>query len=120
MAKKTPEDWLTEIDNALEYRRKFAKEDKWADLEKSYLNDASSDTAIGPNLIFSMGDSLLSSLNVPDPEFVVSAEHPNGVDRAPIVEEVDNWLVKKIKMKRAIDLSTLHCYLFSKGILKVG
>lgn len=116
----TPDEWLVEIDNGLEYRRKFAREDKWDDLERSYLNDASSDTAIGPNLVFSMGDSLMSSLNVPDPEYLVSAEHPAGVDRAPVVESIDNWLVGKLKIKRAVDLATLHCYLNSKGILKMG
>jgi hypothetical protein len=116
----TPEEWLTEIDNALEYRRKFGREDKWKSLEDSYLNDPESDAAIGPNLIYSMGDSLMSSLNVPDPEFLIGAEHPAGVDRAPVVESVDNWLVRKLKLKRAIDLATLHCYLNSKGILKLG
>ena len=117
---KTAEEWLVDIDNALEYRRQFGCEDKWMDLEKSYLNDPSSDTAIGPNLIYSMGDSLMSALNVPDPEYVVTAEHPAGVDRAPVVEYVDNWLIRKLKVKRAVDLATLHCYLCSKGILKLG
>jgi len=116
----TAEDWMIAIDNALEFRRAFAKESKWNDLEKSYLNDPSSDTAIGPNLIYSMGDSLMSSLNVPDPECVVHADHPSGSDRAPIVESVDNWLIRKLKIKRSVDLSTLHCYLYSKGILKIG
>lgn len=116
----TPDEWLVEIDNALEYRRKYGREDKWNDLEQSYLNAPESDTAIGPNLIYSMGDSLMSSLNVPDPEFLVSPEHPAGVDRAPIVESVDNWLIGKLKMKRAVDLATLHCYLNSKGIVKIG
>jgi len=116
----TAENWLTEIDNALEYRRKFAREDKWKSLEDSYLNDPEGDTAIGPNLIYSQGDALMSSLNVPDPEIVVTPDHPAGVDRAPVVEQVDNWLVRKLKVKRHADLATLHAYLKSKGILKLG
>jgi len=120
MVKITAEDWLVRIDNALEYRRKFACEDKWADLEKSYLNDSSGDTAVGPNLIYSQGDAIMSALNVPDPECVITAEHPMGVDRAPIVEYIDNWLIRKLKIKRTVDLATLHCYLKSKGIIKIG
>ncbi len=111
---------MTEIDNALEFRKKFAREGKWKSLEESYLNDPDSDAAIGPNLIYAMGDSLMSSLNVPDPEFLISAEHPAGVDRAPIVESIDNWLIRKLKIKRVVDLSTLHAYLNSKGIIKIG
>ena len=65
-----PEEWIDEIDNALDYRYRFAKEEKWEDLESTYLNDADSDASIGENLIYSMGDSLISSLMNPDPEFV--------------------------------------------------
>ncbi len=114
------EEWLVEIDNALEFRESFAMENKWASLERDYLNDPNSNTAIGPNLIYSMGDSLLGSLNIPDPEIVVTAEHPAGVDRAPVVEYVDNWFIKKLKMKRVVDAASLQCYLTSKGIVKIG
>lgn len=114
------EEWMTEIDNALEYRKTFGREPSWMKNELNYFNDANSDTAIGPNLVWSMGDSLLSSLSVPDPEIVVTAERREGVDRAPIVESVDNWLIEKLKMKRAIDDALLNCFLYSKAIIKIG
>lgn len=117
---RSPEDWLVEIDNALEYRREYGREARWDSLEKSFLNDPDSDTAIGPNLVFSMGDSLLSSLTVPDPEISVIPEHPNGVDRAPMVEQVDNYLLRKLRVKRAVELAAEHCYLNGKGIIKIG
>ena len=117
---KTAEEWLVEIDNALEYRRLYGREDKWDSLEKSYLNDPKSDAAIGPNLIFGMGDSLLSDLTVPDPEFLVSPTHPVGVDRAPKLEYVDNWLVKKTRMKDQVDVSLLNAFIKSRAILKIG
>ncbi len=117
--KMTPADWLVKIDNALEYRRIFAKEDAWPSLENSYLHDPSGDTAIGPNLIFEMGDSLLSDLTVPDPEFLVTPTHQGGVDRAPLVEYIDNWLTKKIKIKRQVDMSLLNGYLKIRYILKI-
>ncbi len=113
-------EWMDEIDNALDYRYHFSKEEKWDDLEASYLNDADSDASVGENLIYSMGDSLISSLMNPDPEFVVTATHPLGVDKAPIVESLDNALVESLKLKQAVDLSLLHCYLNSRAILKIG
>lgn len=116
----TVEDWLDEIDTALEYRRIFACEDSWGKIEKNYKNDPESDTVAGPNLTYAMCDTLLASLNVPDPEFVISPESPSGVDRAPVVEYIDNWLVRKLKMRRVVDMACLHSFLFSKGIIKIG
>lgn len=117
---KTAEEWLVEIDNALEYRRLYGREDKWVSLERSWQNDPGSEAAIGPNLIFGMGDSLLSDLTVPDPEFVASPEHPAGVDRAPIVEYTDNWLVRKLHMKDHVDIGLLNAFLKCRAILKIG
>ncbi|RLG87894.1 MAG: hypothetical protein DRO16_05600 [Thermoprotei archaeon] len=116
----SPEDWMIEIENGLEYRRQFGKEDAWNQLELDYTNDEESNCNVGANLIYSMGDALYSSLCVPDPEFLISPEHPSGVDRAPVVEAVDNWLIKKLKIKREVDDAILHSYLFSRAILKIG
>jgi len=116
----SPEDWMVEIENGLEYRRQFGREDAWHQLEMDFTNDEGGNCNVGSNLIFSMGDSLISSLGVPDPEFLLTPEHPTGVDRAPLVESVDNWLIKKLKMKRTIDDSIMHSYLYGRAILKIG
>ena len=113
-------EWMDEIDNALDYRFRFAKEEKWEDLEASYLNDADSDASVGENLIYSMGDSLISSLMNPDPEFVVTATHPLGLDKAPVIESLDNAFIGSLNLKQAVDMSLLHCYLNSVAILKLG
>lgn len=111
---------MTEIDNALEYRRQFGMEDAWNKLELDYTNNPASDCTVGPNLVYSMGDSLLSSLTVPDPEILLSAEHPNGITRKPILESVDNWLIKKLAMKAEVEDATLNSFLFGRAILKIG
>ena len=116
----TPEEWLTELDNAKEYRRIYGREDAWEKNEMNYFNDPLSDCRVGPNLVFSMGDSLLSSLVVPDPEITVTAERMAGVDRAPIVESIDNWLIRKLKMKKHCDLALLNAFLYGPAIIKIG
>jgi len=116
----SPDEWFDEINNGLDYRRQFAREDAWQKLELDYINDPASDCTVGPNLIYSMGDALLSSLCVPDPEFVLSAEHPSGVSRTPVVEAVDNWLIKKLNLKREVEDAVMNSYLFSRAILKIG
>ena len=116
----TPEDWMVEIDNGLKFRELFGREAAWKQLEMDYLNDIESNTALGANIIFSMGDTLMSSLNVPDPEISVIPEHPSGVDRAPLVESWDNYLIRKLVLKNESKRSTLHAYLFGRAIWKLG
>jgi len=120
MAKKTPEDWLVDIDNALLYREMFAREAAWRKIELNYLNDPHGDTAIGPNLVYSMGDSIMSALTVPDPEFVVKPERRLGIDKAPIIESLDNYFIRKLRIKRYVDKALLNGYLYGAIILKIG
>lgn len=117
---KTVDDWLSDIDAGLEYRELFAREASWHKLEQDWNNDPEGDTAVGPNLIYAMGDSLTSSLMVPDPEFLVIAERQSGLDKAPIIESLDNYMIRKLKIKRSVDAGLLHSYLYSRTILKIG
>jgi hypothetical protein len=120
MPKLTPEDWLTEIDNGLKFRELYGREAAWKQLEMDYLNGEDSHTSIGANLMFSMGDSLLSALNVPDPEISVNPTHPMGVERGPVVESWDNYLIKKLRLKGESLKSTLCAYLYGRAIWKLG
>ncbi len=120
MPNKTAEDWLEDIDSGLEYRRQFSMEAAWHKLTLAFMHDPSGFTAVGPNLIFAMGDSLISSLTVPDPEFLVTPTRRSGVDKAPIVEALSNSLVKKLGLKKHVDLALIHNYLYGVSILKIG
>lgn len=116
----TTQEWQTEIENGLEYRRMFAKEESWDILEATYLNDPNSFAAIGPNLIFSMGDSLLSQLIVPDPEFLVKPRNQEAILAAKLNENQANTFVKTTELKKHVEMALLHAYLYGKGILKLG
>ena len=120
MAKMSVLDWFQEIDRGLAYRKHFAREEAWRKNEQNYTNDPVSYAAQGSNIVFEMGDTLLSATGALDPEFVVTPEHELGVERAPVVEAVDNWLSRKMKMRRHIYRSTIHSYLYNRAILKIG
>jgi hypothetical protein len=117
---RSAQDWLEEIDAALEYREQFAQEASWYKLEADYANDPTGDTAVGANLVHSIGDSLTASLMVPSPEFVVTPERRSAVDKAPVVEALDNYLMRKLCLKRHVNTSALHGFLFNRMILKIG
>jgi hypothetical protein len=119
-AQKTVAEWFEEIDDGLEYRRIFAREDSWKKLELDYLNDPTGDTAIGSNLVYEMGDALMSDLLVPDPEFVVEPTKSMSAKKAPIVESLDNMLVSQLRLKQHVDAATMSGYLYNRMILKLG
>ncbi len=120
MTEMSAQDWITEIDRGLAYRKIYGREDAWRKNETNYLNDPSSHAARGPNLVFEMGDTILSATGMFDPEFVVTPEHPAGVTRGPIVESVDNYLARKLKLAKHIRRSSQHSYLYNRAILKIG
>lgn len=117
---RTPSEWLEEIDAALDYRESFAKEASWYKLEADYANDPSGDTAIGSNLVHSIGDSLMASLMVPSPEIVVQPERRSAVAKAPILETLDNMLLKKLKLKKRVNAAAMNAFLYGRLILKIG
>ncbi len=120
MKELTVDEWIEEIDNGLEYRRLYGLEDKWPSLEALFYSVHESNDYAGDNLIAATGDSLLSQLNVPIPSFIVKAERPDCATAGRVLESVDNSLTKKIKLGRSVDDSSLHAFLWGRGILKFG
>jgi len=118
----TVTEWLDELEDALEYRRIYGKEDTWQVLEECFYNDPKSNSAVGPNLIWSEGDALLSSLIVPDPEITLEAKTIAGVQTLPIAERLVNNLLQPDEMntKAAVEPAVLNSYIKSKAIIKLG
>lgn len=116
----TPDEWGLEIQSGLDYRRKFGLEGTWGDLESMYYNVHPSMANDGPNIIMSTMDSLLSTLTVPTPAIMVKPEHPEAVNKAPIVEVTDNVLLRELKIRDEVETAALHAGLFGNGIVKMG
>lgn len=112
-------DWKEEIENGLEYRRSYGLEESWATLEALYY-DVDPSEAPGPNLIASNGDSLLSTLTVPNPKISVRARRGEFIESASVVEAVDNWLITELEIMEAMEEAVLHAFLWGRGILKIG
>jgi hypothetical protein len=123
MAKKkklTVEDWRIELEHAKSYRRLYGSEDNWPDLEAIFNNVHDSQLRQGPNLVFSVGDTLLSELTVPRPYIQVKPESLSSVVNAPVLQSIDNKLVKQMGMQEEAERASLHAYLFGVGIKKFG
>lgn len=111
-------EWIEEIDSGLQFRRQYGQEDSWRDLEILFYNLLGS--GLGPNLIASTADSLLSMLTVPFPSINISALREEYVRSAPIVQAVDSNLMQELNIPAQVELACFHAFLWGRGILKIG
>ena len=116
----TATEWLDEIREGLRFRRLFGLEDSWPTLEALFYNVHDSNAHEGPNVVFSTGDALLSTLTVPNPYLMVKARRPDHVEGARVVESVNNLLVEEMKLKQEAEDAVLGAYLYGVGFWKIG
>lgn len=117
---RTPEQWWKELEQGLEYRRRFGVEEKWGEFESIYYNVHHSMLNDGPNIFLSQGDAMLSMITVPSARVRVNPTKPEEVDTAPLVETLDNTLVRDLDVSTEVETACLHAFLFGRGILKQG
>ena len=120
MKELSPQEWLEEIDRALEFRQTYGRENLWARLEKLFYNRDESNAHAGPNLIVATGDAMLSSLTVPYPYVTVRARRMESSEGARMQETVDNILLDELQIRKEVEAAVVSAYLWGRGILKVG
>jgi len=116
----TPTEWFDELDFGLEYRRRFGLEDKWGKMEAIYYNVDDSRLNDGPNIFLSIGDAMLSTITVPTPSIRVKPRTPECIEKAPLLEALDNTLLRELEFAEEMDRGALHAYLFGRAIWKIG
>ncbi len=114
------QEWFQEIDDGLEFRRRYGLENHWAELEALFYHVHGSQKHGVPNLLAGVGDALISTLTVPSPYFMVSATRPEQVLTSKVVEAIDNELFEELQLAQEVETAALHAFIFGKGILKFG
>ncbi len=117
----TVQNWCCAIEDALDYRREYGKEATWAKIESLFYhsNDAQKGST-APNIIMSIGDSLLSELGVPNPFFVLKALRMDLISSTPVLESCLNMMMQSMEIKKSVNTSTLHGYMWGRMTLKMG
>lgn len=119
-SERTVQEWMTEIQQGLEYRNQYGFENGWGKIEKIFFNGHPSNATSGSNLIYSTGDAFLSEVNTPNPTFLANPTKIDQVPWAPCVESMSNDLVCQTRMKRAFARASLYSYLWGVSFLKIG
>ena len=111
--------WNEELKAGEKYRDTYSKCRSYSDYRKYYRGDWSS--AIVPvNRIFSMGRSLIPQTYFRAPRVTCTATRPDLVAHAMVIEAIDNWLIKELRLKKTIKSAILHAYYAGTAPVKLG
>lgn len=116
----TVDEWNHELDRGLEFRRKYGAEDSWAENEQLFYQQREFNDNSGPNIIFSNGDTFLSSVTVPYPYISLTPQRFDAVEGCKVVERIDNQLLESMNVPGAVEDACLNAYLWGVGFLKIG
>lgn len=115
-----PENWILELRRGLDYRMRYGGEKRWKEHEALFYNTHDSAIHEGPNLIYSIGDSVLSGLTQPYPYIEVEPLRPQFAPGAMTLQGVDNALLGEMRLQEEVEQMVLHAYLWGTGFLKIG
>ena len=111
--------WTDEIKAGEKYRDTYSKSKHFSDYRKMYRGDWN--TSVVPvNRIFSFGRSLIPQVYFNAPRVVCTATRPDLVAHSMVIEAIDNWLIKELRLKQTIKRAILHTYYAGTAPVKLG
>ncbi len=111
--------WMDEIKAGEKYRDTYSKSKQYPDYRKYYRGDWANNV-VPTNRIFSFGRGLIPQVYFRNPRVTCTATRPDLVAHAMVVEAIDNWLIKELKLKQVIKRAILHAYLCGTAPVKLG
>lgn len=118
--------WMTQIDFALRYRKKYSDIDNWAQYRRWYRGDFRADGdmedkfRVQVNKVFSYLRSMIPRVYFRNPSINITATQPEFVAGSKVLQIVDQWLVRKTNLKYHIKKAILDCGLCGVGPIKLG
>lgn len=116
---KRAQEWEEQIELGLKYRQKFSSEAFWSTFRENYRGKWKG-KIIPINRVFSLGRSMIPRVYFRNPSIMVTATHPMYEAQARVLESVDNYIIREIKLKKAMKKGALHAYLSGTGPIKLG
>jgi hypothetical protein len=122
-AKKTRDEfvheWMLKIDKADKYIDKYTTRKKWKDYRSYYRGDW--DQAILPvNRVYAFGRMMIPAVYFRAPKVSITAQRPEYVWHARVVEAIDNWLIKELLLKETLKNGALDSFLAGTSPIKIG
>lgn len=116
---ETVNHWMDEVKAGEKYRDTYSHSKRYPDYRKYYRGDWK-DTIVPVNRIFSFGRGLIPQVYFRAPRVTCTATRPDLVAHAMVVEAIDNWLIKELRLKQTIKSAILHAYYAGTAPVKLG
>lgn len=111
--------WLERIKLGEDFRRSVAFEEKWKTWKKYYRNEFKKGL-LPVNLVFPLIRSLVPRIYFRDPRVIVTPRKERMTYHAKVVESIDNWIVRRLEVKRTFKRIIQNACLYGTGIGKTG
>lgn len=103
--------WQTEIREALEWRRKFTKEDRWPLFLDYYLHNVANPRLPHFNLVYMLGNVLVPSLVFQTPGILNTPTSANSGAWPQFFDSVDKYLVDVMEVTDVAERGIINGYL---------
>ena len=118
--KGTAQWWASEIQKALEWRKKRSFENRWPDIQNYYENRFKKPLDPKFNLIYMLASSTIPAMVFQSPTIVNTARRPEFLYWAGFFDGIDNWLMDEIEVQEIAEEAVLSAFLFNTAGLQLG
>ena len=113
-------DWIAKVDDNLKSKEKIVDMPKWEEYKDAYRNEYLDSEMPTLNIIYSSLKTILPRTYFRTPTVTVTPRRPEFALHARVVEAVDNWILREIKIKQQFKKSIIDAFLCGTGIMKTG
>ena len=113
-------DWISKVDDNMKAKEKIVDMTKWEEYKDMYRNEFLEEEMPNLNIIYSSVKTILPRTYFRTPTVTVTPRRPEFALHARVVEAVDNWILREIKIKAQFKRSIIDTFLCGTGIMKVG
>lgn len=113
------QEWMDRIDKADRFIDKYTTRKDWPTY-KEYYRGNWENNVYPVNVVFSVGRSMVPNTYFRSPKVCVTATRPEMVWHARVVEAVDNYLIRELKLKKTLKRAILDAYISGYGVIKLG
>ncbi len=117
---KLERQWLLEIKQALEWRKKYSFENRWREIDAYFRHEFEDYNMPHFNLIYMLGSALIPSLMYQSPGIINTPRKPNMMYWASFFDSIDNWWIDHAEIKSIGEEAALTCFLYNTCAMQIG
>jgi len=111
--------WKARLGSARHSRQTLGNSDDWTKFEQYYLGKYPGG-GLSMNYTFALIRSVVPLIYFRNPRVSALPRKSEAVERAEMVENLDNWLIQEMNVKREMKRSIVDGYLCGVGVFKIG